>query len=127
MGFSGGLAVKDPPASAGDIRDLGSIPGSGRSPGGGHGNPLQRSYLENLHGQRSLTGYSPRGRKESDMTERLSRHKTVEAFDTGGAEGVGSRNVQESVHQRHSSRPLLSSAWVTGREVCDAMKLSSGY
>ena len=34
--------------SAGDIRDVGSIPGSGRSPGGGHGNPLQYSYLENL-------------------------------------------------------------------------------
>ena len=35
------LVVKNPPASVGDVRDLGSIPGSGRSPGGGHGNPLQ--------------------------------------------------------------------------------------
>ena len=35
------LVVKNPPASAGDIRDVGSIPGSGRSPGGGHGNPLE--------------------------------------------------------------------------------------
>jgi len=33
--------VKNPPASAGDVRDAGSIPGSGRSPGGGHGNPLE--------------------------------------------------------------------------------------
>ena len=41
----------------------------GRSPGGGHGNPLQYSCLENLHGQRSLAGYSPQGCKESDMTE----------------------------------------------------------
>ena len=40
--------VKNPPANAGDIRDLGSIPGLGRSPGGGHGNPLQYSCLENL-------------------------------------------------------------------------------
>ena len=40
----------------------------GRSPGRGHGNPLQYSCLENLHGQRSLVGYSPRGRKESGMT-----------------------------------------------------------
>ena len=40
--------VKSPPAKAGDIRDASSIPGSGRSPGGGHGNPLQYSYLENL-------------------------------------------------------------------------------
>ena len=39
--------VKDPPANAGDVRDSGSIPGSGRSPGGGHGNPLQYSCLEN--------------------------------------------------------------------------------
>ena len=39
--------VKTPPASAGDIRDTGSIPGSGRSSEGGHGNPLQDSYLEN--------------------------------------------------------------------------------
>ena len=39
--------VKNPPANAGDVKDLGSIPGSGRSPGGGHGNPLQYSCLEN--------------------------------------------------------------------------------
>ena len=39
--------VKDPPANAGDVRDIGSIPGLGRSPGGGHGNPLQNSCLEN--------------------------------------------------------------------------------
>ena len=41
------LVVKNPPANAGDARDTGSIPGSGRSPGGGHGNPLQYSSLEN--------------------------------------------------------------------------------
>ena len=41
------LVVKNPPANGGDVRDLGSIPGSGRSPGGGHGNPLQYSCLEN--------------------------------------------------------------------------------
>ena len=41
------LVVKNPPANAGDIRDAGSIPGSGRSPGGGHGKPLQYSYLGN--------------------------------------------------------------------------------
>ena len=39
--------VKHPPANAGDVRDVGSIPGSGRSPGGGHSNPLQHSSLEN--------------------------------------------------------------------------------
>ena len=41
------LVVKNPPANAGDTRDRGSIPGSGRSPGGGHGNPFQYSCLEN--------------------------------------------------------------------------------
>ena len=41
------LAVKNLPANAGDIRDVGSILGLGRSPGGGHGNPLQDSCLEN--------------------------------------------------------------------------------
>ena len=53
------LAVKNPPANAGDVRDAASIPGLGRSPGGGHGNPLQYSCLENPHRQRSLAGYSP--------------------------------------------------------------------
>ena len=41
------LLVKNPPANAGDIRDVGKIPGSGRLPGGGHGDPLQYSCLEN--------------------------------------------------------------------------------
>ena len=45
--FPNGTAVKNLPANAGDGRDTGLIPGSGRSPGGGHGNPLQYSSLEN--------------------------------------------------------------------------------
>ena len=53
------LVVKSLPANIGDIRDVGSIPGSGRSAGGGHGNLLQYSCLENPHRQRSLAGYSP--------------------------------------------------------------------
>ena len=60
--------VKNLPVNAGDRRDLGSIPGLGRSPGGGHGNPLQYSCLENPM-QRGLAGYSPWGHKELDMTE----------------------------------------------------------
>ena len=61
--------------------DLGSIPGLGGSPGGGHGNPLQYSCQENpSHGQRGLVGYSPRSPKDSDMTERLStaQHSTAQ-------------------------------------------------
>ena len=61
--------VKNSPVNAGDIRDAGSVPGWGRSPGEGNGNPLQYSCLETPHGQKSLVGYSPEGHKESDMTE----------------------------------------------------------
>ena len=56
------------PADAGVLRDAGSIPGSGRSPGGGPGNPP--IFLPGKsHGQRSLAGFSPEGCKESDMIE----------------------------------------------------------
>ena len=61
------LVVKNLPANAGDVRDMGSIPGPGRSPGGGNGTPLQYSYWK-THEKRSLVGYSPRGCKELDMT-----------------------------------------------------------
>ena len=63
------LAVKNPPANAGDVRDAGSLSRSAGFPGGGHGNPLQYSCLENPHGQNSLMGYSPWGHKESDKSE----------------------------------------------------------
>ena len=69
MGFASGLDGKE---SAWNAGNPGSIPGSGRSPGGGHGNPLQYSGLENPHGQRSMAGYSPWGHKESDTTEPLT-------------------------------------------------------
>ena len=62
------LVVKNLPASAGDVRDTGLTPGSGRSPGGGHGNPLQYSCLE-IPWTEALMGYSPWSRKESDRTE----------------------------------------------------------
>ena len=59
---------KSPPASAGDTRDEGSVPGSGRSPRGGHGNPHQLFLPGEPHGQRSVAGCSPWGHKESDAT-----------------------------------------------------------
>ena len=64
--FPGG---SDGEESACNTGDLVSSPGLGRSPGEGHGNPLQYSCLENPHGRSSLVGYSPWGRKESDTTE----------------------------------------------------------
>ena len=69
MGFPGGSLVKNPHTNAGDTGHLGSILGSGRSPTEGNGNPLQYSCLEKSHGHRSLVGYSPWGREESDTTE----------------------------------------------------------
>ena len=60
--------VSDGQESARGVGDLGSIPGLRRSSGEGNSNPLQYSCLENPHGQRSLGGYSPWGRKESDTT-----------------------------------------------------------
>ena len=69
LGFTGGSACKESVCNAGD---LGLIPGLGRSPGVGHGNPLQYSCLENPHGQRSLAGYSSWGCKELDTTEQLT-------------------------------------------------------
>ena len=58
------LEVKNLPANAGDTGNSGSIPGSGRSPGGGDGNPLQYSRLGNPTDRAlSLVGYSPWGRK----------------------------------------------------------------
>ena len=64
--------VKNPPVNAGDVRDMSSIPESGRSPEEGDGNPLQHSWWripKNPYGQRSLEGYSPSGHKELDMTK----------------------------------------------------------
>ena len=48
-----GLVSKGPPADAGEVRDVGSTPGSGRSPGGGHGNPLQYSCPGNPMGRQA--------------------------------------------------------------------------
>ena len=65
MTVAGGTMVKNPSASAGDARYLGSIPGWRRSPGEGNGNPFLPGKS---HGQRSLVDYSPWGGRESDMT-----------------------------------------------------------
>ena len=54
------LVVKNLPADAGDVRDVGLIPGSGRPTGGGHSNPLEYSCLEDPHGQRSWWGMAHR-------------------------------------------------------------------
>ena len=62
------LVVKNPPANAGDTRDTGSIPGLGRSPGRGHGNPLQYSCLKNPMDREAWQATMHGVAKESDMT-----------------------------------------------------------
>ena len=67
------VVVKNLPANAGDIGDMSLIPGLGRSPGEGNGNPLILLPGES-HRQRRLVGYSPWGHKQLDRTKQLSIH-----------------------------------------------------
>ena len=70
VNFPDGSVGKESTFNAGDAGDMGSIPGSGRSPEEGNGNPLQYSCHKKSHGQRSLADYSPKGHKELDTTEK---------------------------------------------------------
>ena len=76
LGFQVVLMVKSLPANAGDVRDVGSIPGLERSPGRG---PSTHSVFlpGESQGQRNLAGYSPQGCKESDISERLSKAQST--------------------------------------------------
>ena len=108
-----------------NVGDLGLIPGLGRSPGGGHGNPLQYSCLENPHTQRSLVGYSPWGRKESDPTEQLNTAQHREKLgnqnaqrrikDLGKYEGSEQMEYEtkETAKQKHSlPLPLIKPLFI---------------
>ena len=79
MGLPGGPVVKNLPANAGDA---GSIPGLGKSPGEGNGNPLQYSCLENPM-DRAAWWASPWGRKELEMTATLASSGPSERFSSG--------------------------------------------
>ena len=68
------LVVKHSPANTGDIRDAGSIPGSGRSPGGGHSNPLQYSCLENPMDRGTWWTMAHRDAKSWTRPKQLSMH-----------------------------------------------------
>ena len=68
------LVVKNPPANAGDIKDLGSIPGSGRSPGGRNGNPLEYSCLENTMDRGAWRATVHRVTKSQTQLKQLSTH-----------------------------------------------------
>ena len=77
--FLGSPDGSDSKVSTCNAGDLGSIPGSGKSPEGGHGNPLQYSCWEKPHGQRSLASCSPWGHKELDTIELLSTHTSMKS------------------------------------------------
>ena len=72
------LVVKKPPANAGDLRDVGLIPGSGRSPRGGHGNPLQYSCLENPTDRGAWWAIVHRVTKIRTRLKQLSMHCSFE-------------------------------------------------
>ena len=79
-GFPGGSRVKNLPAKAGDTD---SVPGLGKIPWRKKRQPIPVFLPGESHGQRSLVGYSPWGRKESDTTVRLSTHAHVALNTTG--------------------------------------------
>ena len=77
LGFPGGSVVNNLLANAGDVC---SIPGLGRSPEEGNGNPLQYSSLGKSHGQRTLVSYSPRGHKRVRHDLATKQQQILQAF-----------------------------------------------
>ena len=119
------LVVNNPSANAGDIKDVGSIPGLGRSPGGGHGNPLQYSGLENPVDRGAWRATVPPGTcKELDMTEATCMRAQWEELnrsgnirDMGAEEDLASHRSPSPAAQPHSclSQKTPSGAtWMTG-------------
>ena len=73
-GFPETLVVKNLPASTGDVRDVGSFPGSGRPPGGGQGKPLQCSFLEDPMGGEAWRAAASTAARSQTRLKRRSRH-----------------------------------------------------
>ena len=86
LGSQVALVVKNLPANTGDTGGTGSIPGLGRSLGEGHGQPTPVFLARKSHGQRSLVGYSPQDRNESNTTE-ATYHARREKNPIGKAAG----------------------------------------
>ena len=90
MGFPGGSDSKE---STCNVGDLGSIPRLGRSPGRGHGNPLQYSFLENPHGHRSLVGYRVSGLEKSQtLLSKYTQHTQVRVWGFIGGSVIKKKN-----------------------------------
>ena len=110
------LVVKNPPASAGDVRDAGSIPESGSSPGGGHGNPLQCSCLENPV-DRGAWRAAVHRLIESDTTEAAWHARTGKELGekpSGKIRGdqiVGSKKIQRQWWNISNQRACKYHVW----------------
>ena len=108
------LVERNPPANAGDTRDTrdtGLIPGLGRSPGEGNGNPTPVFLSGKSHGQRSLSGYSPWTHKESDTTQRLTHTHTSSLEHGDNVPASQSFVFQDDLHGKApGSRPSME--WV---------------
>ena len=113
--FPGGSDSKE---SACNMEDLGSVPGLGRSLGGGHGNPLQYSCLENSHGQQSLAGDSPWGHKELDTIEPRNTAHMVFPVVMYGCESWSVKKTEcprIDIFKLWCWRRLLRVPWTPGR------------
>ena len=94
LGFPCWLRGREPTYKTGDTGDVGSIPGSGRSPWRRKWQPTPAFSPGESHGQRSLAGYSPWGHKESDTTEQLNKNKKQSSSDQHVVLGLRARGLQ---------------------------------
>ena len=102
MGFPGGSDSKE---STCNVGDLGSIPGLGRSPGRGHGNPLQYSFLENPHGHRSLVGYRVSGlTKSQTLLSKYTQHTQGRVWGFIGGSVVKKKKKKNTCQCRRYKR-----------------------
>ena len=121
MGFPRGWVVKNPPANAGDS---GSIPGLGKSPGGGNGNPLQYSCLENPMGRGSLVGYSLWGHKrvghalaiEHSRQNKLRQHHVGLQWVLNPMTGVCIERKHETHREKSHANMEQRLGWCSYRE-----------
>ena len=114
--------IKNPPANAGDARDTGSVPGSGRSPGGGHGNPFQYSS----HGQRSLVGYSPW--KSWTQLKRLIRmHVVLSVPSVPSTESWWTTSSLSTCSPDHHERINAQCVFTAGMPFWLSLRISYGH
>ena len=107
------LIVKNPPTNAGDIRDAGSVPGWGRSTGGGHGNPLQYSCLENPMVRGAWWATVHEGAKSQTRLKQFSTHiPSYSLYKTGASSSQREgRQTWLQCHRCSPSHGHMMSLW----------------